>query len=167
MCVTGGMGHSSAEECDERGKWRGPRERGPRYSRSISRILSWTVIHLRGLPGTQRAASSSLLGLAPGGVCLDAPRCRDAGALLPHLFTLAGDEMLEQPRRLGGCFLWHFPAGFPGSSCPDHPRPTVSGLSSSADFSPRPRLSGRRPPRVDGNCVPGTEFAWQKITVLR
>src|SRR3954464_904181 len=73
------------------------------------------------------------------------PRRRDAGALLPHLFTLAGDEVHVRPRRLGGCFLWHFPAGFPGSGCLDHPCPVVSGLSSDAVFSPRPRLSDRHP----------------------
>jgi hypothetical protein len=44
---------------------------------------------------------------------------------------LPADEIQLRPRRLGGLFLWHFPAGFPGSGCPDHPRPTVSGLSSS------------------------------------
>ncbi len=38
-----------------------------------------------------------------------------------------------QPRRLGGVFLWHFPAGFPGS-VPRPPRPAVSGLSSNAGF---------------------------------
>jgi len=67
------------------------------------------------------------------------PACRHAaGALLPHHFNLAGDEAHVQPRRLGGVFLWHFPAGFPGSvSRP--PRPTVSGLSSNAGF-----LSGAR-----------------------
>ena len=33
---------------------------------------------------------SSLLGLAPGGVCLAIPVSRDAGGLLHHRFTLAG-----------------------------------------------------------------------------
>jgi len=35
-------------------------------------------------------------------------------------------------------FLWHFPAGFPGS-VPRPPCPTVSGLSSKAGFLSGPR----------------------------
>src|SRR3954451_20021231 len=78
-----------------------------------------------------------LLGLAPGGVCLDAPRHRDAGALLPHLFTLACAR-LTCGRAIGGMSLWHFPAGFPGSGfpttlalrCPDFPRRVVSPAAS-------------------------------------
>jgi len=60
--------------------WKGPAEAGPSVSWPVSRILSWAAIHLPrlgaagqrpcGRPGTRRAASSSLLGLAPGGVCL-------------------------------------------------------------------------------------------------
>src|SRR3954447_26923536 len=62
------------------------------------------------------------------------PACRHAaGALLPHHFTLTGDGTLERPRRLGGVFLWHFPAGFPGS-VPRPPCPAVSGLSSTRGF---------------------------------
>ena len=44
-----------------------------------------------------------LLGLASGGVCLATPVTRDAGALLPHRFTLT-------TARMAVCFLWHFPA---------------------------------------------------------
>src|SRR4051794_28024474 len=146
---------------------RAPLARGPFCSRSISRILSWTVIHLRGLPGTQRAASTSLLGLAPGGVCLDAPRRRDAGALLPHLFTLAGDEMLEQPRRLGGCFLWHFPAGFPRVELPRPPSPFGVRTFLERGFLPAPATVWPATSRVDVVRASGKEFAWQKITVLR
>ena len=81
-----------------------------RGSRPISRVLSWTIIHL-GPPSP--AASSDLpesaaghgiaflLGLAPGGVYLAAACCHLRGALLPHHFTLT--------RSLAVCFLLHFP----------------------------------------------------------
>jgi hypothetical protein len=46
-------------------------------------------------------------GLASGGVCRAIPVTRDAGALLPHRFTLT-------TARMAVCFLWHFPAGHPG-----------------------------------------------------
>src|SRR5689334_24340044 len=42
------------------------------------------------------------------------PRHRGAGALLPHHFNLAGP--LARPWAVS--FLWHFPAGFPGSALP-------------------------------------------------
>ena len=66
-------------------------------SRPISRVLSWTIIHL----GLLSPASSSdlpediaghdfvfLFGLAPGGVYHAASCCQLRGALLPHHFTL-------------------------------------------------------------------------------
>ena len=40
------------------------------------------------------------------------PRHRDAGALLPHLFTIACAPHEAAPSAVS--FLWHFPAGFPG-----------------------------------------------------
>ena len=48
-----------------------------------------------------------LLGLASGGVCLATPVTRNAGALLPHRFTLT-------TARVAVCFLWHFPASHLG-----------------------------------------------------
>ena len=42
------------------------------------------------------------------------PRHRGAGALLPHHFNLAGP--LARPWAVS--FLWHCPAGFPGSALP-------------------------------------------------
>src|SRR3984885_11217205 len=48
-----------------------------------------------------------LLGLASGGGCLATPVTRNAGALLPHRFTLT-------TARVAVCFLWHFPASRPG-----------------------------------------------------
>src|SRR3954462_3590586 len=70
-----------------------------------------------GRPGTRRAASTSLLGLAPGGVCLAGvpPRRRCA---LTAPFQPCRQRGHVRPRRLGGVFLWHFPAGFPGSDFP-------------------------------------------------
>ncbi len=61
------------------------------------------------------------------------PRHRDAGALLPHLFTFACSR-LTCGRAIGRVFLWHFPAGCPGWAlptvlalgCPDFPRGVFS-----------------------------------------
>jgi len=61
------------------------------------------------------------------------PRHRDAGALLPHLFTFACSR-LTCGRAIGRVFLWHCPAGFPGWAlptvlalgCPDFPRGVFS-----------------------------------------
>ena len=70
-------------------------------SRPVSRVLSWTVIHLEvpsptpssGLPEPGAGhANGFLFGLAPSGVYLAAERCRQRGALLPHPFTLAGAD---------------------------------------------------------------------------
>ena len=75
---------------------------GKSGSRPISRVLSRTIIHL-GLPSP--AASSDLpesatgrgiaflFGLAPGGVYLAAACCHLRGALLPHHFTLTGQDL--------------------------------------------------------------------------
>ena len=66
-------------------------------SRPIGGILSWgsfpnspsMTIHLCGLPGSVCGRTAlSLLDLAPSGVYLAIPVARDAGALLPHRFTL-------------------------------------------------------------------------------
>jgi len=80
---------------------------------AISRVLSWAAIPLGGasprrsssLPGsgadhTSRVSPPApLFGLAPGGVFRAADGYPPRGALLPHLFTLAGAL-----RRLGGLF---------------------------------------------------------------
>ena len=51
-------------------------------------------------------------GLAPGGVCRAARVTPDAGALLPHRFTLAcARSGARRPSAV--CSLWHFPAGRP------------------------------------------------------
>ena len=68
-------------------------------SRSVSRVLSRTVIPLRrtslhafsNLPGSSAGhADGTLFGLAPSGVYLATDCCQPCGALLPHLFTLTG-----------------------------------------------------------------------------
>lgn len=48
-----------------------------------------------------------LLGLASGGVYQATPVTQDAGALLPHRFTLT-------TTRVAVCFLWHYPASHLG-----------------------------------------------------
>ena len=93
-------------------------------SRSVSRVLSRTVIPLRqpsltassNLPGSSAGhANGSLFGLAPSGVYLATNCCQPCGALLPHLFTLTGTEALRRlfsvalsvGSRLPGV-TWHF-----------------------------------------------------------
>ena len=74
-------------------------------SRSVSRVLSRTVIPLRrtslhafsNLPGSSAGhADGTLFGLAPSGVCLATDCYQPCGALLPHLFTLTGAETLRR-----------------------------------------------------------------------
>ena len=93
-------------------------------SRSVSRVLSRTVIPLRrtslyvfsNLPGSSAGhANGTLFGLAPSGVCLATDCYQPCGALLPHLFTLTGAEALRRlfsvalsvGSRLPG-ITWHF-----------------------------------------------------------
>ena len=66
------------------------------------------------LPETGGGASSasSLLGLAPGGVCLAAHVATRAGKLLPYRFTLTTEQTVAV------CSLWHFPWGHPHWALP-------------------------------------------------
>jgi hypothetical protein len=59
---------------------------------------------VRGLP----------FGLAPGGVYLAAQVTLSAGGLLHHRFTLTSRGVAGE----AVCFLWHCPAGHPGSALP-------------------------------------------------
>src|SRR5690606_1288442 len=118
------------------GSGRGERKKR-RTSRPVSRVLCpsslagrrVTAIHLgpplpaasSGLPAGSDGPPSSacagslagpLLDLAPGGVYLAAHVTVGAGELLPHLFTLTTGGPVAV------CFLWHFPAGHPGSVLP-------------------------------------------------
>jgi len=79
-------------------------------SQSISRVLSWTIIHLRrtspfacsDLPESAAGLGSGFLfGLAPGGVYHRHDCYQSRGALLPHLFTLTCEQAVS--------FLLHFP----------------------------------------------------------
>jgi len=57
--------------------------------------------------GPEQAHKPPLFGLAPGGVCRAAIRCRSRGALLPHPFTFAW------PKPKAVCSLLHCPWGHP------------------------------------------------------
>ena len=74
-------------------------------SQPISRVLSWTVIHLGSaslltssdLPGSSAShTDGSLFGLAPNGVCRATNCYQSCGALLPHPFTLT----FSAPKRM-------------------------------------------------------------------
>ncbi len=81
---------------------------GIKVSRPISRVLSWTTIHL-GFASPQTSSSlpestvghsiGFLFGLAPGGVYHATNCCQSRGALLPHHFNLTGSL-----RYVGGVF---------------------------------------------------------------
>jgi hypothetical protein len=111
-----------------------------------------------GLPGRRVAATPvrSYRTISP----LPAP-----GYKLPCAAGLAGCFGPREARHLGGVFLWHFPAGFPGS-VPRPPCPAVSGLSSRGRLSLRPprgclagstSMVGGNPPHVDRACVDPTD----------
>jgi hypothetical protein len=81
-----------------------------------------------------------LLDLAPGGVYQAAAVTCGAGGLLHHRFTLT-------PARAGAvCFLWHCPAGHPGSALPTTlpcgARTFLAGLAPGATARPTHPCSG-------------------------
>ena len=108
---------------------------GHRVSRSVSRVLSRTIIHLgRASPlassdlpeSAEGHGIGSLFGLAPGGVYHRHGCYQPRGALLPHLFTLTCEQAVS--------FLLHFPwarapQALPGALTrwsPDFPLPPWS-----------------------------------------
>ena len=100
-----------------------------------------------GLPGTRRAASIvpawPCTGWGLPGRRVTAPPVRSYRTISPLPAT--GSRVA---RRLGGVFLWHFPAGFPGSALP-----------TTLPFGVRTFLEGRfslRPPRLLGQQLNGT-----------
>ena len=127
-------------------------------SRSVSRVLSRTVIPLRrtslhafsNLPGSSAGhANGTLFGLAPSGVCLATNCYQSRGALLPHLFTLTGTEALRRlfsvalsvGSRLPGV-TWHsalWSPDFPPPRAVNSTRQRLSNRLSTA------KVNGRRP----------------------
>ena len=112
--------------------------RGPSRSGSVSRILSRATIHLCDRPGPRRATCKrSGLVLHQVGFTWP-PRHRDAGALLPHHFNLAGPRS-RTSAALGGVFSVALSRGFPrvgvtdhlALRCPDFPRGPVGPRSCS------------------------------------
>jgi hypothetical protein len=87
------------------------------------------------------ALSCGLLDLASGGVCLATPVTWNAGALLPHRFTLTAT-------RAAVCFLWHFPASHLGLLL------AITLLCEVRTFlDSTPDLSDRHEPRPPGQLV--------------
>jgi hypothetical protein len=149
---------------------RAPANRGSLYSGSMSRILSGAIIYLRGprppgprsprscgLPGSHRAGSTILLGLAPGGVYPAAASPRRWCALTApfHLCLYATHVW---PRHRLCRFCGTFPRVSPGGSYPP-PCPVVSGLSSRGFDTSRDRVTRSkedRPPDADLLAESGT-----------
>ena len=74
---------------------------------------TYVAVSLKRSTRRQGASSSDLLlDLAPGGVYLASQVTLAAGALLPHRFTLTASSPRDEG--VAVCFLWHFPAGYPG-----------------------------------------------------
>ena len=108
---------------------RAPPKRGLLVSRPVSRILSCAAIYLCAPPGSRRAGSSILLGLAPDGVWPAAASPRRWCALTapfhpclyaPHLVGARHRRSVSVP----------LSRGFPRVGVTDRPCPSVSGLSS-------------------------------------
>ena len=107
---------------------------------AISRVLSWTTIHLGrpspiassnlpgsplGAGGADRSLRTPLFGLAPGGVYPAAACYQPRGALLPHLFTLTGAQCALRRYVFCGTFHGLSPSRRYLAPCPMEP-----GLSS-------------------------------------
>jgi len=114
--------------------------------RPTRRLGRATLERLRG-----RTFRCGLLDLASGGVCLATPVTRNAGALLPHRFTLT-------TTRVAVCFLWHFPASYLGL-------PLAITLLCEVRTFLEPPHDGPRPPGqlVRANTVLVAEFAGQRL----
>ena len=116
--------------------------------RELTSSAPCTAIHLCGLPGSVYGRDVlSLHGLAPGGVYLAVPVARDAGALLPHLFTLT--FLVSEETGQAVCFLWHFPSSRLDWLKPA-PFPTESRPSSTQRTAPRP---SNQLPVTSAGCV--------------
>ena len=95
---------------------------------------------LAAYPGVIRRATLSLLGLAPGGVYLAARVTPDAGALLPHRFTLtcAPSSKRQCHRRFALCctFLRVASTGSYPAPCPSESGRSSNGSSPHAATQP-------------------------------
>jgi hypothetical protein len=104
-------------------------------------LVRSTREHRAGRPRSlAQGAAGSPLDLAPGGVYRAAAVTCGAGGLLHHRFTLT-------PADAGaGCFLWHCPAGHPGSALPTTlpygARTFLTGLAPGATARPTHPCSG-------------------------
>jgi len=115
----------------------------PGRRRPISRILSWGIICLSGLPeglGGQ-PSNAFLFGLAPARVFRAGPVARAAGGLLRRRFTLAC---------AGACALGHRRSTF----CGTVPRSPPLGSPSGLPCGVRTFLGGSCPPRSPSPLLP-------------
>ena len=140
--------------------------RGPAGT-PVSRILSWTTIHLCDRPGPRRAAyERSCLVLHRVGFA--EPPCRhDAGALLPHRFTLTCTGLTWGPA-IGGLLSVALSCGSPRVGLRRPPCPSVSGLSSTG-FLPAAAVQraggGYRHARLVTKSLPSGEPALLSASV--
>jgi hypothetical protein len=81
----------------------------PAYKRGpVQPLRAWVTIHLSGLPGSIGRAVHFLLDLASGRVYQAAVIAHNAGALLPHRFTLTSNHLrTDDPRRFTFCCTSH------------------------------------------------------------
>ena len=116
-----------------------------KVSQPVSRVLSWTIIHL-GLPSPTASSGlpesdtgnviGFLFGLAPSGVYLATVCCHPRGALLPHPFTLTVNV---KPTAV--YFLLHFPWAF-----------APQALPGTAPYGARTFLPSLRRIKATGDC---------------
>ncbi len=116
--------------------------------RSTRRLGRAALRHLRD------HAERGLLDLASGGVCQATPVTRNAGALLPHRFTLT-------TARVAVCSLWHFPASHLGLPLAITLLCEVRTFLDSALQEPEPRPPGQL---VRANTVLAAESPGQRLS---
>ena len=118
-------------------------------------LVRSTREHRAGRPRSlAQGTAGSPLDLAPGGVYRAAAVTCGAGGLLHRRFTLT-----PRPGRGAVCFLWHCPAGHPGSALPTAlpcgARTFLTGPAPGATARPTHPCSGyaerRRPGVADGS----------------
>ena len=120
-------------------------------SRPVGGVLStgplrgsgWVAIHLCGPPGSVDGRDAlSTLGLAPDGVCRAARVAPDAGALLPHRFTLTCAPDTEVGA-IGGLFSVALSCGSPRLAASQHPSLRSPDLPQRHPVGAMPRPPGR------------------------